>query len=205
MHEIKNALGNIYSLAEIMEKDPKESKSCMLLVKKVIMQIKNLEHDYNEYRKIGKVSVSKNTIYLASLINNIVSEYRIGTNVKIMVKCGLIRLETDATKLRQVISNLLSNAIKYNVLNGSILIDCTVVDKSVCICVKDTGIGMTNTEIALLGTEFYRCKKIDVPGTGLGWALIKSIVALMKWDIQIYSGSRSPFEFTTTIKLTLPM
>jgi hypothetical protein len=206
MHEIKNSLSNIYSLIELIEDDKNEYLSYMQLIKKSIMQIKSIESDYDTYKRIGQTPVTYSVINLPSMISVLAAEHKTLADrhkIDILFNCSPLRVETDATKLKQVISNLLSNAIKYNVCGGKVLIECKVVNNKKCIIVKDTGIGMTNAELQSIGTMFYRCKKIDTDGTGLGWALIKSIVDLMMWDIKITSCPKSPFEYTTTVTLVL--
>ena len=205
MHEVKNSLSNIYLLVELMESNIDEYGNCLPLIKESIEQIKNVEADYIQYRNLGKNQISRELVNIASLVNAIVAEYRTmaeNKNIKIDINCTSIKLTTDETKLRQVLSNLLSNAIKYTLPGGRVLIECNKVKSVVYISVKDTGIGMNATEIAKLGTAFYRCKKIEAPGTGLGWTLIKSISDLMNWNIKVISG-KPPFEHTTQVTVIL--
>jgi len=211
MHEVKNILSNIYLLAEIME-DSKVSNELsddlldnLALLKQSVDHLKNIEADYDQYKKVGASIINKTQVNLAGLITTIVSEYdglAEHHSVSLSTNCRQIRITTDATKLKQVISNLVSNAIKYNP-NGKVLIECRIINNKVNVIVKDTGIGLSAKEISTLGTAFYRCKKIETEGTGLGWAIIKSIVALMNWDIKVNSGSKSQFEYTTTVTLIL--
>ncbi len=208
MHEIKNSLGNIYSLIEIIENDPTEISECLPLIRGAIQQIKNIEYDYDEYRKSGKTPIQLSPINLATALTSISEEYRIAAEEKkinITLSCKNIKIQTDMTKLRQVLSNLISNAIKYNHANGQIHLECKMMGDRPVVIISDTGIGMSSEEIRLLGTMFYRSKKINVPGTGLGWSLIKAIVDIMKWDINIRSKTKStgPFEYTTIIQLLL--
>lgn len=208
MHEIKNCLSNVYSLVEIIEADPKELQTCLPLIKASIKQIKNIEYDYDEYRKSGKNAIRISHVNLATVITSLAEEYRIQAEEKkitIKTDCKNIKVQTDVTKLRQVLANLITNAIKYNVTGGKILIECKQVADKIRVYISDTGIGMSQEEIVKLGTMFYRSKKIDVPGTGLGWSLIKSIIGIMGWDINIRSKNKPShmFEYTTTIALFL--
>lgn len=210
MHEIKNCLSNIYSLAEILETDKTELDTCLPLIKTSIQQIKNIECDYDEFRKSGKNTIHTSNVNLVTLLTSIAEEYRVEAEAKkitIKTDCKNIKLITDITKLKQVLTNLITNAIKYNIVNGKVLIECKQIGDNINIVVSDTGIGMSPDEIKMLGTMFYRSKKIDVPGTGLGWTLIKSIVKTMGWEIMIKSKSKSlhPFEYTTSICILIPI
>lgn len=203
IHEIKNSLGNIYSLVEIIDKDPTELKVCMPLIKDSIRQIRSIERDYDEFRKSGKTTIKINTINASSLCMSIVDEYHAAAaekNIKIKTNCKALKIGTDATKLRQVISNLISNAIKYTKPGGCVLVECGIADKAY-ISISDTGIGMSPEEIKQLGTMFYRSKKIEVEGTGLGWALIKNIATSLNWEVLVKSNLKAtpPFEYVTQV------
>lgn len=210
MHEIKNSLSNIYSLVEIIENDPKESRECLPLIKSAIKQIKSIESDYTEYIKSGKTPINNTSINLASILTSVAEEYKTIADerrVSIKISSKNIKVNTDAAKLRQVLSNLVNNAIKYNTIGGQVHLECRQTGDKPVIIISDTGIGMDQTEIASLGTMFYRSKKIEAPGTGLGWSLIKSIVSVMNWTINIRSKPNiraiPGLEYQTTITLGL--
>lgn len=208
MHEIKNCLSNIYMLAEIIETDPNELRSCLPLIKASIRQVKNIELDYDEYRKLGKNTIHITSVNLATVIASVVEECRIQAeekNVTISTDCKNIKIQTDATKLKQVLTNLVTNAIKYNVAGGKVLVECKSISDKIGIYISDTGIGMAFEEIKMLGTAFYRSKKIDAQGTGLGWPLIKSIAEMMEWDISVRSKNKPSriFEYTTIVTIIL--
>ena len=100
-----------------------------------------------------------------------------------------IKLCVDVPKFKQVISNIISNAIKYNVDGGSVMVSLGYHNHKVQIEIKDTGIGMTPNEIKKLGTAFFRGKRKEAPGTGLGWATIINICDLFGWKFNIISNN----------------
>jgi signal transduction histidine kinase len=63
----------------------------------------------------------------------------------------------DATRLKQVLTNLLSNAVKYNRAQGQVLISSRLADgQTVEIEVADTGLGMTEAQLAQLFQPYNR-------------------------------------------------
>jgi len=86
----------------------------------------------------------------------------------------------DPTLLRQAIGNLVDNAIKYTPTGGQVSVSVRMnQDDEVLIRVADTGIGIAPENQVRLFEKFYRIKRretVDIPGTGLGLALVKSIV-----------------------------
>jgi signal transduction histidine kinase/HAMP domain-containing protein len=85
----------------------------------------------------------------------------------------------DRTLLRQVVSNLVDNAVKYTPSGGNVRVGLDVTDKRATIRVADTGIGIAPDDQVRLFEKFHRIKRretADVKGTGLGLALVKSII-----------------------------
>ncbi len=96
----------------------------------------------------------------------------------------------DRTLLRQAISNLVDNAIKYTPAGGQVKVGVRVSEQEAIVYVSDTGIGISLEDQARLFEKFHRIKRretADIPGTGLGLALVKSIVERMNGRIWVES------------------
>ena len=84
--------------------------------------------------------------------------------------------------MKQVLINLLSNAIKYNVVGGTVVVDC---DESapgrIRIWVTDTGAGLSPENLAQLFQPFNRLgQEASVEeGTGIGLVVCKRLIDLM--------------------------
>ncbi len=107
----------------------------------------------------------------------------------------------DPARLTQVLVNLLSNACKYTPDGGTITLRAWPQGERVAFAVQDTGIGLSADEIARLGTKFWRANNeqtLSQPGTGLGFAITRNLIALMHGDLTIESvpGQGSTFTFT---------
>jgi signal transduction histidine kinase len=110
----------------------------------------------------------------------------------------------DYYRLLQVLTNLVSNAYKYTPDNGTITLSAKRDNDRIRFTVSDTGIGLSDAQIAMLGTKFWRASDEYTrrqPGTGLGFAITKSLVQLMGSGIDIQSevGEGSAFSFTVPI------
>lgn len=98
----------------------------------------------------------------------------------------------DRTLLRQAIGNIVDNAIKYTPAGGTISVGMDVNPRAreVLIHVADTGIGIAPEDQVRLFEKFHRIKRRetgDIPGTGLGLALVKSIVERHKGRVWVES------------------
>ena len=101
-------------------------------------------------------------------------------------------VEADRTRLKQVLINLLFNAIKYNKPGpgGSVAVEYTVSPSdSIRISVRDTGLGMTQEQLAQLFQPFNRLGKETgaEEGTGMGLVVTKRLVELMGGSIGVAS------------------
>ena len=86
--------------------------------------------------------------------------------------------------------NLLSNAIKYNRPGGSVTVRCERhCEERVRLYVKDTGIGLSEEQIAQLFQPFNRLgqEQSTEEGTGIGLVVTKQLVELMGGQIGVES------------------
>jgi signal transduction histidine kinase/ActR/RegA family two-component response regulator len=95
----------------------------------------------------------------------------------------------DETRLRQVVANLLSNAIKYNRPAGRVRLALHVHATSVELLVEDSGLGMTPEQLRQLYEPFNRLgrERGGIEGTGIGLALTRQLVTLMRGTLHIDS------------------
>jgi signal transduction histidine kinase len=83
----------------------------------------------------------------------------------------------DQDLLLLAIHNLLDNAIKYTQEGNTITLKIWSEDDDLVIQVEDTGRGILPDDIPLVWEELYRGQNTsDVPGTGIGLALVRAIV-----------------------------
>ena len=81
--------------------------------------------------------------------------------------------------LDNVVLNLVSNAVKYTPEGRSVRISLSTYDDEAVLRVHDEGLGISEPDQALLGTEFFRSSNPEAvaePGTGLGLAIVTRIL-----------------------------
>ena len=92
----------------------------------------------------------------------------------------------DVTRLKEAIINLLTNAIKYNRPAGTVSLECGETPTGALrLSVIDTGIGISDQDLARLFQPFVRLRSSEnhVKGTGLGLVITKRLVELMGGEI----------------------
>jgi len=95
----------------------------------------------------------------------------------------------DFIRLKQVCLNLITNAIKYNRQNGSVTIDCKIIENSrLRLTITDTGHGLSIREIKRLFVPFERINEDEtVEGTGIGLTISRYLIELMQGEIGVES------------------
>jgi signal transduction histidine kinase len=109
-------------------------------------------------------------------------------------------LNLDDSKIRQVIMNFADNAIYYSKEKSTIKIDLKLEGRWIEFTVKDTGIGVPESEKEHLFTKFFRAtnaRKQRPDGTGVGLFLAKKVVDAHDGQIIFESkqGKGSTFGF----------
>jgi signal transduction histidine kinase len=124
--------------------------------------------------------------------------------LKVEVEDDLPKVRADPTRLTQVLINLLSNANKYTPDKGHIHVRAWANGRCVYCSVADDGVGMSPEDQARLFTKFFRSDNAairEMPGTGLGLCIVKSLVELQGGEIEVESalGEGSTFTFTVPV------
>ena len=109
--------------------------------------------------------------------------------------------------LRQVFLNIYGNCIKYNKVGGSVKTVCQCVGEADGIVtyrwvIRDTGIGMSEAFLAHIFDPFaqeHTDARSVYQGTGLGMAIVKSLIDKMGGTIEVGSRLGEGSEFTITL------
>lgn len=108
----------------------------------------------------------------------------------------------DRRAIRQILTNLLSNAVKFTPEGGCIGVELSrLSDGGFKIRVTDTGIGISESEIATLFKPFVQVDNAytrQCEGTGLGLALVKGLVELHGGSLDVTSDTNIGTAMTVT-------
>lgn len=105
-----------------------------------------------------------------------------------------------------ILSNLILNAIKYTNKHGSISIDLNQKDKSLIVTVCDSGIGISEADQKRLFNEFQRGadpRVSGIAGSGLGLAVVKSLVEKASGSICVESALNQGSKFILSLPLMM--
>jgi two-component system, OmpR family, phosphate regulon sensor histidine kinase PhoR len=115
-----------------------------------------------------------------------------------------LAVRADRDRLVQVLVNLVDNAVKFTPEGGQVRIEAGPGPAGrVEVRVRDTGIGISSTDLPRITERFYRADKTrsrEVGGTGLGLAIVKHLVQAHGGELRIESA----LGHGTTVSFTLP-
>ena len=112
-------------------------------------------------------------------------------------------IQTDSTKLRQMLVNLLSNGIKFTD-KGEVRVGCAVNSATLEIRIADTGVGIAAENIEDVFEPFWQAEQTatrKTGGTGLGLSVTRKLARLLGGDVTVASRMGAG----STFLLTLPM
>lgn len=97
--------------------------------------------------------------------------------LKLEVAPDLEVVELDARHIDRAVYNLVQNAIKFTPQAGSVTVSARLVDDSLEVTVRDTGVGIASSDLPRVFERFYKVDQSRASGgTGLGLALVKHAV-----------------------------
>lgn len=194
-HELKRPIQNIKTSIETLLMGAKDDKQ------HADKFLNNINHEVDRLGvlvndilrltqiKTGAIELRRQDLNFKELLDKVLKSYEADIKNKAItlsldLEEGLI-LNADKELLSHLLENIISNAIKYNKEDGAINIKAEKNSFSI----SDTGIGMPKEAIDKLGEEFYRVENArHIQGSGLGMSIVKSIIDLHDWSLNIDSA-----------------
>ncbi|HEV2264869.1 MAG TPA: ATP-binding protein [Stellaceae bacterium] len=217
-HELRTPLNAIIGFADLMMKETlgphsiqtyreysqhiHDSGQHLLAIINDILDLSKIE--------AGKAELDSNErIILPPLLSNLgetigVLAEKNGVAFQVSAEPGLPDLVGSERMVRQILVNLLSNAVKFTPAGGTVSATATLAPSGeLVISVADSGIGMSEKEVAVALTPFGQVDSTlsrGHEGTGLGLPLARAMAALHQADLRITSTPGAG----TTISVVFP-
>ncbi len=115
-------------------------------------------------------------------------------------------VESDSTKIRQILVNLLSNAVKFTE-TGSVTAEANFLGREFLLKVSDTGIGIQSENIHRIFDPFWQVEQKATrraTGTGLGLTVTKRLANLLGGDVDVTSTPGQGTTFTVRLPVKVP-
>ena len=214
-HELRTPLNGIVGLSRMLldENFNKEQTQYLKTIHMSAITLGNIFNDIVDLDKLDRrrLNLVKDRINTQDFMNDLQSLAFIQTEQK---KLQLIFkqknelpafIESDDTRLRQVLWNLITNAVKFT-KEGQVRIYCSsyIEDNQTWLCfeIEDTGIGIPQDKLEKIFAMYYQVEgNRHATGTGIGLAVSSRIVKAMSGHFMV----TSELDKGSSFKLHLPV
>jgi len=212
-HDIKGPLTLIYGYAEIMAGDlDKDQLDMVGEIKKAARRISSLIDDMLALSsaqspgfRLALVNVSLDEVLRQAIKDSELPASDMDVGIELIIDTPLPELYADKVQLSRAFGNLVANAVKYNRHGGEVHIHAWAdggPTGKVFVEVSDTGMGMSGEDLPHVFEKYYRGKSAGhARGTGLGLAVVKTMVEAHGGSVSVSSEERKG----STFKVTLPV
>jgi signal transduction histidine kinase len=223
-HELRTPLNAVIGYAEMLEDDfadRGESPAALADLGHIKRAARHLLHMINDVLDISKIEAGKVELHiesfeLAELLDQVVSTTQplLAANrnrLEVVYTQRMGPVQSDVTKLRQVLINLVSNAAKFT-SDGYIAIETTggfdANGQAIVVFeVRDTGIGMTPSQLDRLFQPFVQADTEThrkYGGTGLGLTISRRLCRMLGGDVTAISAAGEGSRFRAAVLAHMP-
>ena len=214
-HELLTPLQSIWSTMDVMESRGRVEATdpAFTRLKESTRSLRGRISDLVDFAKMssGRLETRIRGFQLDKLVDTAlrdVEEALAARNLDVHWEAGpelSQRIYSDPARLRQVIDNLLTNAIKYTERGGIAIHAALRRDAGLLhVEISDTGVGIDPDEMSRLFEPFYRSPQTAnmAEGSGLGLAVVRSLVDLMGGTIRVDSRVGQGTVVTVEVPIT---
>ncbi|MBD3290311.1 sensor histidine kinase [candidate division KSB1 bacterium] len=191
-HEVRNPLGSIWGVVEILQQILKGKKASAEFLEILVKEVKRLNDVVENYLSLAKSpQLNKSECNLQEVIDSVFYLLQSRARreqiqlISEMPETPLI-VQADENQLRQIIINLLLNSMHAIDEHGEIVVEAGFENESSTLFleINDTGHGIAPGNLDKIFKPFYTTKS---RGTGLGLSIVKRIADQNKWKISVES------------------
>jgi signal transduction histidine kinase/CheY-like chemotaxis protein/HAMP domain-containing protein len=199
-HELRSPLTSIKGFVELLERSSDDmsdrQREFVEIILKSTDRLVDLVNDLLDVARIeaDHVEINRRPIDVGEVVQEVVELIRPRVEAKgqhLTSHAAPVAPPAlaDAGRVRQIVANLLTNAHLYTPEGGDIHIGVEPDRAWVEIVVEDSGVGMSEEEVAHIFDRFYRAgnRSGSNPGTGLGLSIVKSLVDLHGGQVSVDS------------------
>jgi PAS domain S-box-containing protein len=212
-HEIRTPLNGVLGMAELLAPlmATEEKRRMVETIHKSGELLLAILNDILDLAKIesGRLEIEATPFRPAEVMASVVSLHRPAADAR-GVDLTLAPLPQDigwyrgdGLRLSQIVNNLVSNAVKFTE-RGEVRLTISGDGTGIRITVADTGIGMTDDQLARVFDEFTQADSSITRrfgGTGLGLAIVRGLIARMGGSIAVRSQPGQGTVFTLDLPL----
>lgn len=210
-HEIRTPLNAIVGFSQLLNEDiNNENKHhYTATIQQSSFHLLRLIDDILDLSRIeaGQFEIKKKIFSLKGLFIELQDTFSLiavrkskgNIQIKYDLPMGDILLNTDPSRLKQVLSNIIDNALKFTT-QGSVVFSCKKDGNNLVFSISDTGTGIPDEDLKVIFERFARFdyQGMNPDGTGIGLSISRKIIDTLKGKIWVNSiiGKGSTFFFS---------
>ncbi|MGC8926779.1 MAG: sensor histidine kinase [Myxococcota bacterium] len=203
-HELNEPLTIILGFAQLIKKNPLLPEQIEKDIDKIINAAIYGREIIRKLLIFARQVPTKKTIIN---VNNIIKELiqffdnRLKKeNIKLidLLSNEILEIEADQSQITQVLMNIIVNAIQAMPNGGDLTIKTEKISNEIRICIKDTGIGMSEEVKNQIFIPFFTTKEVG-KGTGLGLSVALEIIESHGGKIEVESEEGKGSQFCIKI------
>lgn len=203
-HEVRNPLTTVKGFLQLLDEQSYPEEKKKEFIKIAIEELDRAEQVISDYLTFARPALEKvEKIDVEKELNHVINILKPLANLKnISIVCDYkdcLIISGEPAKFQQAFINLMKNGIEAMHEGGELSVRTFKTGPVAHILISDTGVGMTEEQIARLGEPYYTTK--GQQGTGLGMMVTFSILRAMKGKVEVKSAVGKG----TTFHIRIPM
>ena len=191
-HDLKNPLGSIITMSEILNDpncEPADAKEASQRIAATGHKLMDIVNGLYQLSGFGGEKIKLRRARLEDLVISVVDNLKLvikETNTKINVDCSH-RIRCSHEAFPQVIQNLITNSIKFTTKLREPQVNISSVDDGeyVNLIIEDNGPGIPKEKRKVIFGAFERLHGEEVEGLGLGLSMVKKIIQMHNARIDV--------------------
>jgi two-component system, OmpR family, sensor kinase len=223
-HELKTPITSIQGFSQAIldgtAQNPEDTRQAAEIIYDEAGRMNRLVASLLQLAKLesGTADLQSQPVDLSLLLNSVADHLSVqahNSNVAIVRQISTLPIiQGDGDRLAQVFTNLVENAIKYTPAGGSVTISSILKDQTIEVKVKDTGIGISQSDLAHVFDRFFQVDRSRVgpgssttsvtKGVGLGLSIARQVVLVHHGSITVESKPGEGSTFITSFPIAPP-
>jgi len=221
-HELRTPLNGLSGMLQLLAQTelPPEPREYLRYAQQTSRHLTDLINGILDYAALGsgQLTLEHKPFTLAAVLTALEAELTPvaeskGLKLEVNGHPGALEqpLMGDPLRLGQVLRHLLENALKFT-HQGRVTLDAALScraegDCTLCLQVRDTGIGITPEQMQRLFEPFVQAEAPltkHYPGTGLGLAIVRELAAKMGGHVEVQSAPGAGSAFSLCLSFQTP-
>ena len=200
-HELRTPLTPVLATLQAWDMTravPDELKKDVYMLRRNVEMEARLINDLLDLTRIsrGVLSFHPETVDAHAILQLLIAQTRSDAdrkrlNLEVNLEAKRHFVNTDASRLQQVLWNIIRNAVNYTDANGTVAIKTSDDGARLTIIITDTGLGMSPETLQKIFIPFEqadRARSVRHGGLGLGLAISRALVEQMGGELDAASG-----------------